>query len=671
MQKHYLLGERWNLADVKITNVMAQSQRGPMARLLLIFFGLLLLAGCASTPSGSNGSSSSVEALRQQAKRAQASGELARSASLFKQAAAAAAAAQSPLQATLRLQAARVYLELNKSKRAHALLKQTKGRALPPLGTALRRIVQARLALGAGHSAAALATLSQRPAPIPEALRMAWLEAEADARLAEGQPLAAAHLLNRRSELLQKPAARQANQQALWSALLAIPMEKLAGLIPPIPDRFGGWLELAYFYRARQLDPHALAAALHAWQKRYPNHPANGAFVETLLTTAKQSLRQRPEAIALLLPLSGPLAAAGNAVEHGFMAAYYQDPSPESPKLRVYDLGTTGMASLSAYHKAVAWGADIVVGPLTKHALQRLTALNFARIPILGLNTLPDSVASIEGLYQFGLAPEDDAFAAAELAWQRGYRTALILVPNTHWGERVAQAFETRFESLGGRVLELARYNPRDTEFSAPIKALLNLDVSLRRYRQLRALLQRDIQFQPRRREDMDCIFIGAFPRAARLIRPQIRFHYGVGVPVIATAQAYEGTPQPAIDRDLDGLLLPAIPWLVPRGDAAKVHPLTRERLAQLWPRSTRRFPRLYALGMDAYRLTSVVALLRKNNGLRIKGRTGRLWMDANGVIHRELQPAHFVNGVLQPLDIHADPGRQPAQTGSHHGQAE
>jgi outer membrane PBP1 activator LpoA protein len=80
------------------------------------------------------------------------------------------------------------------------------------------------------------------------------------------------------------------------------------------------------------------------------------------------------------------------------------------------------------------------------------------------------------------------------------------------------------------------------------------------------------------------------------------------------------------------------------------------------------RFPRLYALGMDAYKLTSLVALLRGNSGLQVEGRTGRLTMDASGVIHRELVPAHFVDGLLQPLTTHSSPAAaQHIPAGNHH----
>lgn len=642
---------------------MAASLVGPIARLLGVLAGLLYLAGCALAPGGSERSPAAFEPLLRQAVAARASGELARSAPLYEQ---AAAAAPSPKQDELRLQAARLYLQLEKPQRARALWEQTRRGALPAPVMALRRLVQAELALAAGDAAGAVAALREQSAPIPEELQAPWLAVAADARLAAGEALTAARLRSEGDALLHTPSERRANRQKLWSALLAVPMAQLVERIPPVPNRFGGWLELAYFYRTRQIDVQALTAALHAWEQRYPEHPVDGAFLERLLNSARRSLQQ-PEVLALLLPLSGSLAAVGSAVQHGFLAAYYQDPPQQRPMLRVYDVGEAGTDSLSAYQDAVAAGADVIIGPLTKEALQRLTVLDFASPPVLALNRLPTSATSTEGLYQFGLAPEDDAFAAAELAWQRGYETAVSLTANSDWGERVANAFQQRFQALGGRVLERTTYTPGTSDFGEPIEALLNLDVSTRRYKQLRALLRRDIQFQPRRRRDMDCLFIGAFPREARLIRPQLRFHHGIGVPIIATAQAYEGTPQPAADRDMDGLLLADIPWLMPGAEANPAGPLSRNRLAALWPESTRHFPRLYALGMDAYRLAPVITLMQGDNGLQLEGQTGQLTIDASGVIHRDLRPAHFVNGVLQPLAAPAEPPDRQADTATRH----
>src|SRR5690606_28896371 len=113
------------------------------------------------------------------------------------------------------------------------------------------------------------------------------------------------------------------------------------------------------------------------------------------------------------------------------------------------------------------------------------------------------------------------------------------------------------------RVLETAFYRPGGTDFSEPIRELLNLDASDRRYRALRNTLRRPIAFESQRRQDVDFIFVGAFPREARLIRPQLRFHHAMDVPVVATSHVFTGTANATADQDMDGVRFVDMPWLL------------------------------------------------------------------------------------------------------------
>ena len=72
------------------------------------------------------------------------------------------------------------------------------------------------------------------------------------------------------------------------------------------------------------------------------------------------------------------------------------------------------------------------------------------------------------------------------------------------------------------------------------------------------------------------------------------------GCPVYATSHAWSGVPDPTNDRDLDGVVIGDMPWLVApaepdRALRAQLDAALEERLPE--------FPRLYAFGADAYRL--------------------------------------------------------------------
>ncbi|TLZ27726.1 MAG: hypothetical protein E6K25_11830, partial [Gammaproteobacteria bacterium] len=91
--------------------------------------------------------------------------------------------------------------------------------------------------------------------------------------------------------------------------------------------------------------------------------------------------------IALLLPITGRAAAAAVSVRYGFMTAYYQTPTAERPRVRVYDTGTHSVADALA--QASQQGADFIVGPLTREEVAAAAAFSAPRAPLLALNFLP------------------------------------------------------------------------------------------------------------------------------------------------------------------------------------------------------------------------------------------------------------------------------------------
>ena len=55
---------------------------------------------------------------------------------------------------------------------------------------------------------------------------------------------------------------------------------------------------------------------------------------------------------------------------------------------------------------------------------------------------------------------------------------------------------------------------------------------------------------------------------------------------------------------------------------------------------------RLFALGTDAYGLLPYLARLQADPGSRLDAQSGLLWLDAQGVVHRQLLCAEFAEGL-------------------------
>ena len=168
-------------------------------------------------------------------------------------------------------------------------------------------------------------------------------------------------------------------------------------------------------------------------------------------------LLEYPRNIALLLPLSGRTGSAGKAIQNGFLGAYFAAAGnlDDRQSVRIYDVNMEGGPG-AAYTAAVEDGAEFVVGPLLRNNVSALANDILVPVPILTLNYLPDDSLPPPGLFQFALAPEDEAVSAAVRAIADGHSNAVALVPNSSWGRRVLSSFATEFEQQGWHAARLS-----------------------------------------------------------------------------------------------------------------------------------------------------------------------------------------------------------------------
>ncbi|MDZ7735333.1 MAG: penicillin-binding protein activator [Gammaproteobacteria bacterium] len=87
--------------------------------------------------------------------------------------------------------------------------------------------------------------------------------------------------------------------------------------------------------------------------------------------------------IALILPFSSAYSEAARIIRDGFMAGWYQDGS-DRPEIRIYDAGQENIVSI--YNQAVTDGAQMIVGPLQKGAVNTLVNQGLITVPTLTLN---------------------------------------------------------------------------------------------------------------------------------------------------------------------------------------------------------------------------------------------------------------------------------------------
>lgn len=630
-----------------------------LAALLLI----AVLAGCGRPPSlkptPPETADAAVAGAEQLVSRGDFLGAAARYASL-------AQGAAEPQRGTYLIRAAENYVLGGDRDSARSALAAAASASLNADGSLLLRLLNAEMLLKENRASEALGLLIEPPNQEAElSLQVRYYRDTALAFRLMGNLLESGRELQMLDQLMTDQQARFDNQLEIVRTLAILSEQALVELQPSPPGIEGGWMQLAIVFKQATREPQALSQLAGQWRQRFPTHPALPGLLEGLLER-QQSLLRPANQVAVLLPESGRYDKLAAAVRDGLVAAWYQDSNPRRPKLRFYD--SSDPAKLwPTYSRAVQEGADIVVGPLDKESVLQLARAGQLPVPVLALNRVVTDVPTPPTLFQFSLAPEDEARQAAEHAWLEGKRYPLILAPGGDWGERIAAAFAERWQSLGGRVAGTAYYDPTAVDHSATIKRLLLLDASEARHKGLQRMLGSKLGFEPRRRADADMVFLVAKRRQARSLRPQLQFHRAADLPIIATSHAWNGRVEQREAPDIAGIVLPDMPWILSTDTADA---LSRERLAQTLPAAGGDYGPLYAMGIDAYRLLPHLARLQSSPLESLDGYTGNLYADQNNRLHRQLVWAEIdvepkVLGYAPRLDTGQFASGAPAQAGS------
>lgn len=605
----------------------------PRAKLLLSLVVCGLISACGTTsPTLKSGITADqpVQAAQQNAHQ----GNFARAADLF--ALAARRQTEADKQSALHLQATLAALKAQQPNLAQRELAATVPAQLNQADQRRYAVAQKLVQLAPLPTAQQLEQLPPPPGNTPPPVAALIWQVRAGLLFDQYRYIAGIHSLVQRSAWLgDKQAIRHNNERIFNRALEAIKLGRgtdnpAAGQTDPTTR---GWLRLAEIKTYGPPKGQALQKALKQWEHRFTGHPATRGVLADVFdyqpfSTTPLHVRKRttlaPGPILLALPLSGKLAVPGQAIRAGFKMAHNHGAETR----RIITADTASMTAGKIIQQARRENAALIVGPLTKHKVAALAQLA-PRIPVLALNQV-DNVSMPPSFYRFALAPEDDARTAAKHAAALGWRNALVLVPQGDWGGRILTTFRDSFARHGGTIVDYATFETQQYNHKQAVQSVLQS------YHQ---------------GASVDFVFIAARPVHARLLRSQLRFYHAAKLPVIATSDAYGGHPAPRKNADLNGIFFTATPWAV--SPSPRIH-RARAQALELGTQATRRFPRLFAMGIDAWRLSHRWAVDELAPGTTLTGTTGRLEIMQSGRVRRHLSWAHFVDGyavLVNPAD--------------------
>ena len=595
-------------------------------RLVLTLLLIVTISACADfeLPDASN-SASPVEQARQSEK----AGDFQKSADLYWLAAQRAPAGQD---VQLKLKAAEMAYQVRNFNQVRAISGKIDERGLAKPELVRKRLLQARVARQRGDESTAKRLVDISPQGLSPSLQQEL------ARFQRGetdlaQTLSAADRSKLHGLMLQHQQTRDNNDAGLvWYELLQIENSSLRGWIANSKDTLIlGWLELASLAQNAS-DARRWRQDNAVWQRRHPNHPAfpgdPSTFVQRGAINAK--------VIAILLPRSrtSRLARAGQVILNGISTAHRGVEENTQPEIRVYDSAENPQNIYQTYATAIEQGADLVIGPFDKQAVEILARQRLS-IPVLALNHTISPELYNPNLFQFGLIPEDEAKSAAENMYQDGYTNVVAFAPESDWGQRVAAAFNEKFTELGGVVLETGLYDGNANDYSSTIIDVLQVEKGEQRH-------------TGSRREDVEAIFVAGNSRQGRIFKPLLEFHFAEDLTVYTTSSVYSGIPNSDDDRDLNDINYLDMPWFLNLDpDPQDIVPNSEELIGD-----DRAYPRLFAFGVDAYRLAPVMRQLLNSPDAVFNGYTGEVYAGESNKLRHRLPRATFSRGLTQTIPL-------------------
>jgi ABC-type branched-subunit amino acid transport system substrate-binding protein len=160
--------------------------------------------------------------------------------------------------------------------------------------------------------------------------------------------------------------------------------------------------------------------------------------------------------ILLLVPLTGPLAAAGQALAN---AAKLAVPAGTSPGLDIRDTGGNPAGAASAAQAGIAAGDGIIIGPLTSAETQNVIPIAKAA----GVNMLPftnDGSLAQPGVWPLGITPAQSVQRVLKVADDMGRNQLAALVPDSVYGHQLAQAIMAQTSALSEPAPQIVFYTP-------------------------------------------------------------------------------------------------------------------------------------------------------------------------------------------------------------------
>lgn len=339
---------------------------------------------------------------------------------------------------------------------------------------------------------------------------------------------------------------RLAIEFQVWSTFKNLPQTTLQKLQTSSEDNadLQNWLRLV---EATQQKAIWQKQALRDLKDFYPT----ALYAEHLLPELQNKLNHPNtiKNIAVLLPFSGDYANISLQIRNGLLKNHFSTQSDLN--IRFYD--SSDLSELKqTYLTAVHQGAEWVIGPLRKEAIETLVDLKPENL--LALNQINNP-----NIKQFNFKSESEAAQITQKLQYHDFKRIGILTSTASSDTNLAQHTLYNWTQTDGNHAVLKSYPTQRPNLRAALGSVINEPESEARKNNLKWLFKEQIHFTPRLRQDLDAIvLIGSTERLA-VFKPQFKF-FDLNLPTYGSSKL---TPaqlkQTPPNKDLSHLIFPTM----------------------------------------------------------------------------------------------------------------
>ena len=178
--------------------------------------------------------------------------------------------------------------------------------------------------------------------------------------------------------------------------------------------------------------------------------------------------------VGLLVPLSGQSAPIGQALLNAAQMAMF-DVGDERFVLQAYDTKGTPEGAVEACNTALAHGAQLLLGPLFSAEARAIAPQAAAAgVNVVAFSTDP----AIAGPHVFvmGFLVQEQVRQIVAYANAQNLKRFAVLAPDSPYGQSVVEALKQIVPTHGGRVAQVAFYQPDGKDLNEVVRRLASFD---------------------------------------------------------------------------------------------------------------------------------------------------------------------------------------------------